>query len=924
MEPCYPNSRSQCNRQPFLSESGCDRGSVDIHQFDDLPYCGPINPTEPKIPNEIVDVPVSVPLPSFSCSCFNMEIKPKFQYNGKRKFVASASFRAIGDCCEGNYETNLDLQIPCPVYGNGDKKIRMSIGYGESKSYFSSTYMSVNSSSCEIKVKDIDVNLNIPCPIRERDFGSEAGKYAHLEAVIYIEHQTDGTMNLERIPPEEYKYSYDHTTWLWTVSCRNASISFSGRGYMDPSPGFWNVSSHSENIQLYYSGRFYSYSPGHDQIKGLAALYVYGLPPEDEEHNDGRLRIGISYGKDFEGGSASIVGLNHDSCTIEALSPTINLSIPCPIVGEKPEELSIVAKAELTKITKMTEATFLKIDPEACKIEPVEPKLDIAVPCPIDKQPPMPNCLDLNAALKSKGMFFSVKTDSGKWRKVSADDLEITMSPTGRDENRHMTYTISYEGKPLFNMKTNNGVGSTQMESISPNVMITRPERRNDKDVVTQTKKSWSGNKIEALLSGPEGIGPLASVKSGVNALDVYDKFMQETNGDDSFTDKKMHFFLAWGSSNSSASAFAVEADQDECNLQIRSPSIRLDIPCPLKDDRFRFRTSTTGIGGLTITEVSYDPEKCERELEFNLDIPCPIKTQTPAQVSVGITYGAGPNRGTTDVVTVGPENCDIYTNQGDIDLNLKCPVISNNDKTIRIYTKVGDVYDEGSAVFYHGNTLGCEFEANDASISLNIPCPITGTGAKLTFDRLVFSGMPGIGDLGGIDSLGGIGQGLTFDLLDVVDCNVQGKTNTVSLKVPCPTTQDQLMIYGSAEMASGSSFGFGVESDSYSSSGCKRTIRLKAKFPKSVAAVGAFRVEGGVFKDCYFYAAHGVREVSGTIAATDGMWYLNVDHVTLIGELSKSPVRDDDDHTAVPICEIYDGKIFRDYRGMPFIPIYT
>ena len=155
-----------CNRRPFLSEEGCDRGSVDIYQFDDFPYCETVNPTMPAIPPEIVDNPLQIPVPP-SCACVNIKYALKLKYSKDRKFGAEASFSAQGDCCEGNYVSNFDLQIPCPILGKGSKKFKLKIGYGSGKASAAASYIRTNPDSCTVEAKDVDIRLDIPCPVKD-------------------------------------------------------------------------------------------------------------------------------------------------------------------------------------------------------------------------------------------------------------------------------------------------------------------------------------------------------------------------------------------------------------------------------------------------------------------------------------------------------------------------------------------------------------------------------------------------------------------------------------------------------------------------------------------------------------------------------------------------------------------------------------
>ena len=90
----------------------------------------------------------------------------------------------------------------------------------------------------------------------------------------------------------------------------------------------------------------------------------------------------------------------------------------------------------------------------------------------------------------------------------------------------------------------------------------------------------------------------------------------------------------------------------------------------------------------------------------------------------------------------------------------------------------------------------------------------------------------------------------------------------------------------------------------------------------------GAFRLEGDKITHCNFYAAHQVIELDDVTigeGGADGTWYLNVDHNDLgAATVSTQAGANDDDHTAIPLFTIEDGKITKDCRGMPFVPIYA
>ena len=164
------SAAANCNRTPFKSDASCSRGSVDIRQFNSFPFCDSFDIPEPDIPPEVVDSPLELPVPT-PCSCIKIEYNMSLGYNkDNREFkVQSASFVTKGDdCCEGNYVSNFSLKIPCPIIGNGKaKKIKVKIGYGDGKGSAEKSYLTADSSKCDIEAKDASFDLNIPCPVKD-------------------------------------------------------------------------------------------------------------------------------------------------------------------------------------------------------------------------------------------------------------------------------------------------------------------------------------------------------------------------------------------------------------------------------------------------------------------------------------------------------------------------------------------------------------------------------------------------------------------------------------------------------------------------------------------------------------------------------------------------------------------------------------
>lgn len=415
-----PSSDYPCNRVPFASESGCDRGSVDVHQFDDFPYCGKISPTLPKIPPEIVEKTVNLPIPP-PCNCFNIAYKGSFGYTGDRTFSASAEFRTQSgtDCCDGLYETRFRLNLPCPVFGDDEpKKVRMKIGYGDSGASFSDSYIRANSSSCEIEAKDIDVNLNLPCPVGDSGGSLSIGiGYGHGPSrkrvkIVEADHASctiravSASMNLNLPCPVVGRTETKKISAKIQYGSGETSDSASLIG-VDADDCWIRPYSPSLNLNLpcpveaveeapkikigisygsgkgTASGEFLETDHEACTIKGVDTnlLLHIGCPVKTWGNAEGVLRLGISYGSGRQSGSARYIEGNPTDCVIRPTEPRIMLNMPCPVVGEPgPRRL----RASMTYgSVGSTSISYATVYSDGCGVELLEPTMYLSVPCPI-------------------------------------------------------------------------------------------------------------------------------------------------------------------------------------------------------------------------------------------------------------------------------------------------------------------------------------------------------------------------------------------------------------------------------------------------------------------------------------------------------------------------------------------------------------
>ena len=398
---CESFDTPQCNRQPFLSESGCDRGNVDIHQFDDLPYCGIINPTNPDVPPEIPNFPTSIPVPTYSCSCVNIRYNLDFKYDNKSS--NEASFRAVGDCCEGNYISNFKLRIPCPVHSPENRRIKVGIEYGSGPNEVSASFLGANSSSCTIEALSPELHLNIPCPIEKKQVCARLAPGVYLHNSKKWNYEAGG---YERLNEDELTYKYYVTggSWRpegggvsyacarWRVEGPNGEWVEFGRIDCNPKQEWKALWS---NIGVEVNGE--TISP--TEIGGMIGLLnVYcdfstlwsdiwrGLAPSEwfgHGGGAGKLKIGIGYGEGAQSAAAKIVDIDSSSCKLSIPGANINLNIPCPVREIGPRK--ITAKVKYGSGPYSASDSFASVG-SSCSIKlKEEVRLNLSIPCPIKK-----------------------------------------------------------------------------------------------------------------------------------------------------------------------------------------------------------------------------------------------------------------------------------------------------------------------------------------------------------------------------------------------------------------------------------------------------------------------------------------------------------------------------------------------------------
>ena len=361
------SSPVSCNRQPFLTDSSCDRGNVDIHQFDDLPFCDPINPTMPDIPPEVVDTPLNLPIPP-ACACIHVDYDIGFKYIKEREFSASTSFSAKSDCCEGLYVSKINLQVPCPVTGSSSPyRLRILARYGKS-SASPTSYFVTDPSSCTFTPLSATLKVNVPCPV------SSAGPFKLRVKAKY---------DREDASPTSYFITNPDSCTINPLSATlkvNVPCPVSSAG-----PFRLKVKARYDREDASPTSYFVT-DPDSCTINPLSATLKVNVPCPVSSAGPYKLRVKAKYSKD-SAPSVSYFKTNPDSCTISPLSATLRVNIPCPIISSSgPYKLRIVAKYGSSSASAVS---YMRTDNDRCIIKPYSAMLKVNVPCPLpqDKKP---------------------------------------------------------------------------------------------------------------------------------------------------------------------------------------------------------------------------------------------------------------------------------------------------------------------------------------------------------------------------------------------------------------------------------------------------------------------------------------------------------------------------------------------------------
>ena len=439
--------KAACNRRPFVSEDGCDRGSVDIHQFDDFPFCDSASPTEPKVPPEIIDTPIVLPIPS-PCACFNINHSFKFKYNTQRKFKAKASFAAKGDCCEGEYGAEFDLQIPCPIVGKtAVRKIKLKIDYGDSGKSALESYIKTDKDSCTIEPKDVNLNVNLPCPLPKNadkgilKFKIGYGDKGSRDIQSFARTERDSCT----IAPKDMDFDLKIPCPIRESGTKKLKIGISYGSKQEATASFVKTSKDSCEIE----------------VKNMDMTLQLPCPIKK---NDKKVTIGIDWGSGNKKEAKKIIEADSINCKIEALEESFDLQIPCPVIGNAGDK-KIKASIKYGNGRSSTSAIYLKTNTDNCTIEGQDNvALNLNLPCPIkgtEKKPKIKAQVKYGNSTGQKSAEF-IEQDKDNCTingKDASLDLQIKCPVIGNAGDKKIKASIKYGSGHSFTsaiyLKTN-------------------------------------------------------------------------------------------------------------------------------------------------------------------------------------------------------------------------------------------------------------------------------------------------------------------------------------------------------------------------------------------------------------------------------------------------------------------------------------
>lgn len=861
-----------CNRQPFLSDDGCDRGSVDIHRFSALPFCDTIDPTLPEIPDEILDTPMQMFIPP-PCVCVNMNYDVLMKYRKQRDFVTKATFKAVGDCCDGNYKSDFKLEIPCPVVGNGpSKRISMKLGYGTGGASAAESYIANNPDKCTIEPRNVDFDLHLPCPVKGAGNGKitasiKYGNGAQSATASFIEASPEScaikplTPRLDLNIPcpvagqggdKKIKASIKYGTGAQSVSVKLAEadvtncaikvaepdldlnlpcpVKGSGNGVIKASIKYGTGAQST-------AASFIEAKPGDCTIKPLSPNLNLNIPCPVQSSGTQTLKVGVAYGGNApEKKSVTLATTNKNTCAIDISSPDLDLKIPCPVQNEGTQTIAVGVAYGGTVPEKKT-ATLATTSRSACTVNIASPDLDLKIPCPIQNDIVQKLSVGVaygnGAGLKTTTLATASKGNCTIKLETPQDlQLNIKCPIQGRGGDKKIKASVKYgtdtAPKEVVFLSENPATCTIAGTDATLDLSLKCPFNfSGNKTLSLGAKYATQPRRQSIVVASKDGSCELAVLPSG-NNFDLELKCPFTFNGA-----AQAKFSLGYGDGGvQTANLFTV--NQGQCTVAKNESTINLTIPCPVPSGTTNITTTVsyggdgaTGVGTGVLATGGANCSLALSDPDIHLQIPCPIKDETKS-LTFKLGYGAGNTQ--TLVLASRGENCklNLLPNGDSYALNLPCPI--SGTLTAKLEVSYGREAAETIDLVKLGT--GCSIvTAKTSTQKLHVHCPASAqTRSKIRIEgsQVKYKNNPGM-------------DSASCASFDNAGCTMRGYMGTLSnLQLPCPTSKKLLEISTSVGYTTDSTGEFLVENDATSSENCKRTVKLKIKFPKKTSTGGA------------------------------------------------------------------------------------
>ena len=687
-----------CNRRPFLSEGDCDRGEVDIHLFDDFPICGPINPTPPEIPPNLVETQWVLPTPP-ACTC--VDIDYKFKFGGyKDEFNAKGEFRSVGDCCEGEYETEFNFDLPCPIGDFGEKKIKVSTGWNcDSKD--EQTYIKPCEDECCIDPSDIDIKVGLPCPIDgngdseisiKLDWDKEKSQKKKFLTSKNSEGCGDGEADDCQLTPENPEFEIGLPCPIpEDLESKKVTIKTG-----------WNCSTSDEKPII---------KKCNDDccIDVKESTFHIGLPCPIDGDGDSKISIKLGWDKSESQTENFLTSKNsagcgdggEDDCKITPANPEFEIGLPCPIpdtLNDKKVKIKIDWKDK-----REDEAPIIKKVADECSIDVDTTGFDIGLPCPI----PDDKKVEIKIDWTDLGDD-SKKDDKQSVIKKKADDCSIDTADTTFNIGLPCPIPTSFE--------------------VKAQVKIDWEEDKKESKYVTLLKKSDDDCAVET--DGPQTmeIGLPCPIPSSMEA--------------------KVKAEVKWGDEPEKDEITILKKGDDDCTLEVpeEQETLSLALPCPIPTS-FEVQTQVKidwndKKESEIVTLLKKSGDDCLLEAgssgpqAIEIGLPCPIPSSMEAKVKAEVKWGESSEKDEITILKKGDDDCvlEVPAEQETLSLALPCP-IPEEPGSVEIQIAYGSDFEGGKYDIAHqseDSDDSCKLEFDNPTFELRIPCPL---------DNLVLSG---------------------------------------------------------------------------------------------------------------------------------------------------------------------------------------